>query len=321
MTVSPSFWIRSPADLPRSKGQIELYSSQYFLACGFGGAVACGPTHASMTPLDIIKCRRQVDAKLYKSNLAGFKNILSTEGFRGILTGFGATFTGYAFQGAGKYGLYEFFKYQYSQLAGETNARTYNTLLFLSASASAELVADLFLCPWEAIKVRQQTTIPPFAKSALEGWNKIVAQEGVFGGLYKGLAPLWFRQVPYTMVKFASFEKTVEAIYNYLPKPKREYSLLAQTGVSFLGGYIAGIACAVVSHPADVMVSKINAERKPSESMGQAVGRIYGNIGFRGLWNGLPVRIFMIGTLTALQWLVYDSFKVAAGFPTTGGGE
>jgi len=26
--------------------------------------------------------------------------------------------------------------------------------------------------------------------------------------------------------------------------------------------------------------------------------RIYGNIGFVGLWNGLPVRILMIGTLT-----------------------
>lgn len=26
----------------------------------------------------------------------------------------------------------------------------------------------------------------------------------------------------------------------------------------------------------------------------------------------------MIGTLTALQWLIYDSFKVYAGLPTTG---
>jgi solute carrier family 25 (mitochondrial phosphate transporter), member 3 len=33
--------------------------------------------------------------------------------------------------------------------------------------------------------------------------------------------------------------------------------------------------------------------------------RIYGNIGFGGLWNGLPVRIAMIGTLTAFQWLMY----------------
>ena len=28
------------------------------------------------------------------------------------------------------------------------------------------------------------------------------------------------------------------------------------------------------------------------------MSRIYGNIGFRGLWNGLPVRIGMIGTLS-----------------------
>ena len=40
------------------------------------------------------------------------------------------------------------------------------------------------------------------------------------------------------------------------------------------------------------------------------MARIYGNIGFKGLWNGLPVRILMIGTLTAFQWLIYDSFKV-----------
>ena len=33
------------------------------------------------------------------------------------------------------------------------------------------------------------------------------------------------------------------------------------------------------------------------ESGGKAMSRIYGNIGFKGLWNGLPVRIAMIGTL------------------------
>jgi len=32
------------------------------------------------------------------------------------------------------------------------------------------------------------------------------------------------------------------------------------------------------------------------------MNRIYQRIGFAGLWNGLPVRIVMIGTLTGLQW-------------------
>lgn len=121
------------------------------------------------------------------------------------------------------------------------------------------------------------------------------------------------------MVKFATFETTVDMIYNYLGKPKSSYNGLQQTGVSFLGGYIAGIGCAVVSHPADVMVSKLNDERKAGESAGKAISRIYGRIGFPGLWNGLPVRVLMIGTLTAFQWLIYDSFKVALGLPTTGG--
>ena len=55
-----------------------------------------------------------------------------------------------------------------------------------------------------------------------------------------------------TMMKFASFEKTVELIYDTLPGRKADYSKLAQTGISFTGGYIAGILCAIVSHPADV---------------------------------------------------------------------
>lgn len=65
--------------------------------------------------------------------------------------------------------------------------------------------------------------------------------------------------------------------------------------------------------PLDVMVSKLNSDRKAGEGAMQAMGRIYKNIGFSGLFNGLPVRIIMIGTLTGAQWLIYDSFKVFLG--------
>ena len=137
------------------------------------------------------------------------------------------------------------------------------------------------------------------------------------------------------MMKFASFETIVEAIYGYLPGQKSDYGKGAQTAVSFAGGYLAGILCAIVSHPADVMVSKLNANRAPGEAFGAAMSRIYKEIGFMGLWNGLPVRIVMIGTLTGLQWMMYvyvfeqncsilmvssyDSFKIFMGLPTTGG--
>ncbi|KAJ8143362.1 hypothetical protein OY671_003502 [Metschnikowia pulcherrima] len=301
----------------QKKDGITLFSKEYYAACTLGGIIACGPTHSAVTPLDLVKCRRQVDSGLYKSNIQGWKTILKTGG-DSVFTGIGATFIGYSLQGAGKYGFYEYFKKTYSDLVGPEYASKYKTGVFLAASASAEFLADLALCPLETIKVKTQTTIPPYATSVFDGWSKITEKEGI-SGLYKGLGPLWARQIPYTMVKFASFEKTVEQIYAYLGKPASAYTSLQQTGVSFLGGYIAGIFCAVVSHPADVMVSKVNSDKKANENLGSAVKRIYGNIGFVGLWNGLPMRIVMVGTLTGFQWLIYDSFKVYVGLPTTGG--
>lgn len=121
------------------------------------------------------------------------------------------------------------------------------------------------------------------------------------------------------MVKFATFEKAVESIYTYLDRPKTSFNKTEQLVVSFAGGVIAGICCAIVSHPADVMVSKLNSERKAGEGAGQAVSRIYSRIGFAGLWNGLPVRIAMLSILTGSQWCIFDSFKVGLGLPTTGG--
>ena len=87
--------------------------------------------------------------------------------------------------------------------------------------------------------------------------------------------------------------------------------------VSFTGGYTSGVLVAIVSHPADVVVSKLNA----GSSEGKSLGDIVKELGMKGLWRGLLPRIGMIGTLTSFQWLLYDSYKVYMGFPTTGGVE
>ena len=197
-------------------------------------------------------------------------------------------------------------------ITGAENAAKYKTLLYLGSSASAEFIADVGLCPFEAVKVRVQTQ-PGFAKGLADGMPKLIASDG-FMGLYKGLVPLWGRQIPYTMMKFATFESTVEALYKYaVPVPKSECSAGTQLGVSFAAGYIAGIACAIISHPADNLVSFLNNSQ--TATVGQAVKEM----GMMALFTrGLPLRIFMIGTLTAAQWVIYDSFKVFLGFPTTG---
>lgn len=100
--------------------------------------------------------------------------------------------------------------------------------------------------------------MPGFANTLREAWPKMVQNEG-YGTFYKGLVPLWGRQIPYTMMKFACFEKTVELLYKYVvPKPREQCSKGEQLVVTFAAGYIAGVFCAIVSHPADTVVSKLN---------------------------------------------------------------
>lgn len=94
------------------------------------------------------------------------------------MTGWSPTFVGYALQGASKYGFYEVFKYTYSdKLFPGAN----QTVVYLAASASAEFLADILLCPFESIKVKMQTSIPPFASNMREGISKVVRAEGFAG--------------------------------------------------------------------------------------------------------------------------------------------
>merc|ERR1712149_6887 len=285
----------------------EFGSTEYYLKCMIGGALSCGLTHTAVVPLDLVKCRMQVDAVKYPSLGKGMKVTVAEGGVKALARGWAPTLIGYSMQGCFKFGFYEVFKNVYGGLMGEENAYLYRTTLYLVAYASAEFFADMALAPMEAVKVRIQTS--DYSSTLRDCFPRMKAEEGT-GTFFKGLKPLWMRQIPYTMMKFACFEKTVEALYKYVvPKPRDQCSGGEQLMVTFAAGYIAGVFCAIVSHPADSVVSLINKD--PSKSAGQ----ILKELGPRGVWNGLGTRIIMIGTLTALQWFIYDGVKVALRLP------
>jgi len=309
--------------------KVALYSPLYFAYCGIGGILSCGLTHTAVTPLDVVKCNMQANPAEFKGTFSGFNKIISgaaeplgfKRGIPGLFKGWGPTLWGYSLQGLCKFGFYEYFKHIFGEAVGKENAYRYRDLVYLAASASAEVIADVALCPFEAIKVRIQLN-PKFANGVMDGLPKFIAQEG-FGNLYAGIGPLWSRQIPYTVIKFMAFERIAEAIYARLPKPRAQMTKAENLGVVFTSGYIAGILCGVVSHPADVMVSKINNIRMEGGIMTK-VKAIYSGtpekpgIGFAGLWKGFWPRVVMIGTLTGLQWFIYGAFKAAVGLPTPG---
>ena len=86
------------------------HDRSYFIKCFFAGLFPCGLTHTLLTPLDIIKCRRQTNPELYKTLRDGIKKVYGENGLRGLYLGWEPTILGYSIQGSTKYGFYEIIK-------------------------------------------------------------------------------------------------------------------------------------------------------------------------------------------------------------------
>lgn len=76
----------------------EFGSLHYFALCGVGGILSCGSTHTFVVPLDLVKCRLQVDQAKYKNLFHGFKITVAEEGARGLAKGWAPTLFGYSAQ-------------------------------------------------------------------------------------------------------------------------------------------------------------------------------------------------------------------------------
>jgi len=308
-------------------GVITPNTPEYFAVCGLAGILSCGLTHTAVTPIDMVKCNKQNNPKIFNRGMFGNMQILAgIKGPRGLVRGWAPTFVGYSFQGLGKFGLNDFFKYKYGQLLGSDFKKNNPKVFYALCSGSAEFFADVLLCPWETVKLKVQTVdvnnwlegkSPGYAPGLFGGTRRLWAEEGI-PGAFSIIRPLWARQIPYTIIKFVAFEDFIRRIYalteSQWGKGKDDFNKAQQLAFTFVAGYGAGIFCGAVSHPADTMASLV------SKSPGVALGTLYqGNGGMAGLWKGFGARVFMIGTLTGLQWFIYDTTKVAFGLKAGGG--
>jgi solute carrier family 25 phosphate transporter 3 len=260
----------------------------------------------------------QVFPQKYKGLIPGIKTVLAEEGARGLTLGWAPTAIGYSMQGLCKFGFYEFFKDYYMNLAGEERAAKYKGLIWLAGSASAEFFADIALCPMEMVKVKVQTSLPgEWPTSLVPATNQMWARRVDTYWPFGSIAPLWGRQIPYTMAKFYFFEKVVQCFYTYVfTQPKETYNKGTQLSVTFASGYLAGVICAIVSQAPDNLVSQMGK----SANKGKSFSQIASEQGAKNLFTkGIGTRIIMIGTLTGLQWWIYDTFKTTFGMGTTGG--
>ncbi|KAI0131387.1 mitochondrial phosphate carrier protein [Daldinia grandis] len=277
----------------------------------FSGAICCSFTHALLTPVDVVKTRVQLEPVKYNRGLAGgMRQIVVNDRAGALLTGFGPTVTGYFLQGAFKFGGYEFFKRQTNDFLGPEKAAANRSAVYLASSAAAEFLGDILLCPFEAVRIRLVSQ-PSFAPNMLSAFGRMVKYEGM-AGLYSGFMPIVLKQVPYTMATFVVYEKALEVAHSWINKETASNTALS--GVNLGCGLIAGMAAAIVSQPADTVLSKINKEKgQPGEGTARRIFNIVSQLGLRGSYAGIGPRLVMVGGMTAVQFGIYGHIQRALG--------
>uniref|UniRef100_A0A183U458 Phosphate carrier protein, mitochondrial n=1 Tax=Toxocara canis TaxID=6265 RepID=A0A183U458_TOXCA len=189
-------------------GEVVFGSATYYALCRLGGILSCGIAYTAIVPLDLVKCRIQLLHFVQRSVKKACAHLQKDEHQLQLAIRY-KDWANLASTKSSKYSMEQTYQWR--------------TGLYLAAFASAEFFADIMLAPMEATKVRVQTSLgaPPTLRGCAPMTYRI---EGLMG-FYKGVPPLWLRQIPYTMMKFACFERTVEMLYKYVvPKPRSQCS-------------------------------------------------------------------------------------------------
>jgi solute carrier family 25 phosphate transporter 3 len=290
------------------------FDAMHYTKAAFGGAVCCSVTHGGTTPIDVVKTRMQLDPTKYTSFMGTGKAVFAEGGWGALFTGVMPTFQGYFVQGWFKFGGVEICKTKFAMTMSEQDAYNRRDAITLGGAACAEFVADVFLCPYEACRIRAVSD-PGYANGMMAVGKKLVGEMGVVGGLYAGFGPMLFKQIPYTMAKFSVQQKVAEMIYASMGTDPSKMTKSGVLTVSLGSGVIAGVAAATISQPADGLLSKVNKKGAGGDgSMVSRLTNIAKETGFVKLCTqGLFARWIHVGTITAGQFAVVDACMMAVG--------
>lgn len=139
-----------------------------------------------------------------------------------------------------------------------------------------------------------------------------LASEGGIGAFYAGYIPILFKQIPYAIGQFTTMELLSDNAWARSVKKKGK---AGELGIDLGAGILAGFAAAVLSHPADTLLSKINQGGGGKGGALKKLAVLAKDTGFVGIWAGLGTRMAMTGLLVSGQFLIYGQVKSLLGAP------
>ncbi|KAL7580800.1 hypothetical protein ACA910_001078 [Epithemia clementina (nom. ined.)] len=281
---------------------------RYYLS----GGICAAFSHLIPVPVDVIKTRKQVDASLADANfMQATRQIIHNEGWRSLFVGTAPTFWGYFLEGAIKFGVYEFLKPWIKVLI------PMKFVAFILSAAISGVAASIMLSPMEALRIRLVAE-PEYARLGwIQGGLRMIELEGA-SGFRKGLLPMMYKQVPYTITKNVSFDLLTKLAYGALLLEASTASSTTKFAIPLASAALASILSCVSSQPGDMLLSLVNAHGGSRRTHEIARDILRSDRGIRGFFVGMKTRLLHVGIIVTLQLLIYDFTKRMCGIAATG---
>lgn len=317
--LNPIFGVRGRSPIEREKS-LDPSTVLRFIA---SGAVCSSVAHLALTPIDVVKTKVQTKPDVYSDGIVDtFQKVLNEEGAKTFFDGWQPTFVGFFFTGGISFFFTEYFRRLFTSLL-ESNMMVQSSMSEVAAQAAtasfeipivaASAACSGFLCcfvlsPFDAVRIRTVTQ-PDFADNIVGVVSRIIKEEGFFS-LFSALNVWILKEVPYNVVKFLVFDGFTAWAYATYPAAQEDIRL--SLAISLVGGTCGGIAASIVSNPADVIVTEMKKSKSDLSPL-QAADALRQRAGLKAFAYGLQLRMIFYSLLVSLQFLLYDTVRIALG--------
>lgn len=275
----------------------------------FAGAIAGVCADGLMHPADTLKARLQSQRGppfKYNSTWHAFQTIVAKEGIRrGLYAGFSAVLLGTIPTHA-----IMFATYKSTQRGVEPKVSDeYVPAVDFAAGAFGELCSLVTYMPAEVVAKRLQVAgaglglVGRNYNSTFHALRVIHRTEGV-PGLYTGVFSTLLRDVPYTAMQFAMFEKGKRVLSQDRQQDISDW----EAGVLGLG---VGAVAAVLTNPMDVVKTRMQVQMpgtsRQYRNAGHCFTRIVQEEGLAALISGVGPRVLWVAPSSAITLSVYEA--------------
>ncbi|CAJ1945197.1 unnamed protein product [Cylindrotheca closterium] len=279
------------------------------------------------------------------------KSVIELRGVGALFQSADITFLASLMFGSFGFGATELFRRSFTLTFFTDGGDSNSELILLLAAFAATVITSAAAAPFELLRVRSMGLVESKSwtkvlKEFLEEkgnrangngpsnsneesedsfWNDLNARDLL--PLFAGFPPTASRELAFAIPKFLAFDVISKSFTEFVNANAGAGSLPVQVGVgteglliSAFAGALAGIAGAIVSHPADFILTKTSASKKKINEDGTVEsGADWKDVvkdllqmegGIANLYVGLQPRVVFFFLVIGLQFFLYDYVKI-----------